>query len=151
MARRGSIDRSQRGLGPAVPRTQVRPFYQVVVFVGGDEQELDLAAEIRSLGMQNLNAPGRTVPEGKTHFARDATYTLSPTRDALFGFRYAFAVERDGSGRRPKPFGCSTSKRKVTCRHVGNKNRTKHYRKTRYVQTLSARLARRMTAHDAPG
>ncbi|HEX4826360.1 MAG TPA: hypothetical protein VFV19_18820 [Candidatus Polarisedimenticolaceae bacterium] len=69
--------------------------------------------EIRSLGMQNLNAPGRSAPEGKIHFARDATYTLSPVRDAMFGFRHAFAVERGKAGAKSKPFGCSTTKRKV--------------------------------------
>ncbi len=69
--------------------------------------------EIRSLGMQNLNAPGRSAPEGKIHFARDATYTLSPVRDAMFGFRHAFAVERGTGGKKSKPFGCSASKRKV--------------------------------------
>lgn len=69
--------------------------------------------EIRSLGMQNLNAPGRSAPEGKTYFARDATYALSPARDAMYGFRHAFAVERGTGDRKAKPFGCSTTKRKV--------------------------------------
>jgi hypothetical protein len=69
--------------------------------------------EIRALGMQNLNAPGRTAPEGKTHFARDATYTLSPSTDSMYAFKYGFAVERRAGSKRAKPFGCSTTKRKV--------------------------------------
>jgi hypothetical protein len=63
--------------------------------------------------MQNLNAPGWSAPESKIYFARDATYTLSPVNDAMFGFRHAFAVERGTMGARSKPFGCSASKRKV--------------------------------------
>jgi hypothetical protein len=69
--------------------------------------------EIRSLGMQNLTAPGRSAPESKVYFARDAAYTLSPVRDGMFGFRHAFAVEPATGGKKSKPFGCSTRKRKI--------------------------------------
>jgi len=82
---------------------------------GGDIEKVLMRrkAEIRSLGMQNLNAPGWGAPEGKIYFARDAAHTLSPTGDSMFGFRHAFAVERGPGQAKARPFGCSTTKRKV--------------------------------------